>query len=77
VAIVAADSEGAEEFQRKDVAFRDYHGLTNADFKHPIFIFDAPGPFVEKRRNETWGPSQWIIAQAPSWPGCERITGWR
>ena len=21
--------------------------LTNADFKHPIFIFDTPGPFVE------------------------------
>ena len=66
VVIIAADSEGAEEFQRKDAAFRQYHGLTNADFKHPIFIFDTPGPFVEMRaRTGTWGPSRWIIEQAP------------
>ena len=65
VVIIAADSEGAEEFQRKDAAFRQYHGVTNADFKHPIFIFDTPGPFVEMRRNGTWGPSRWIIEQAP------------
>ena len=66
VVIIAADSEGAEEFQRKDAAFRQYHGLTNADFKHQIFIFDAPGPFVEMRaRTGTWGPSRWIIEQAP------------
>jgi hypothetical protein len=66
VVIIAADSEGAEEFQRKDAAFRQYHGLTNTDFKHQIFIFDAPGPFVEMRaRTGTWGPSRWIIEQAP------------
>jgi hypothetical protein len=66
VVIIAADSEGAEEFHRKDAAFRQYHGLTNADFKHPIFIFDTPGPFVEMRaRTGTWGPSRWIIEQAP------------
>ena len=66
VVIMAADSEGAEEFQRKDAAFRQYHGLTNADFKHQIFIFDAPGPFVEMRkRTGTWGLSRWIIEQAP------------
>jgi hypothetical protein len=66
VVIIAADSEGEEEFQRKDAAFRQYHGLTNADFKHQIFIFDAPGPFVGMRaRTGTWEPSRWIIEQAP------------
>jgi hypothetical protein len=66
VVIIAADSEGAEEFQRKDAAFRQYPGLTNADFRHQIFIFDAPGPFVEIRAGSgTWGPSRWIIEQAP------------
>jgi hypothetical protein len=65
VVIIAADGEGAEEFQRKEAASRKYYGLSNADFKHPIFVFEEPGPFVKKTNNGDWTPSEWIIEQAP------------
>jgi hypothetical protein len=65
VVIVAADGERAEEFQRKDQAFREYYNLTNDDFRHPIYVFENVGPFVEKR-GDVWAPSLWLLDVAPN-----------
>jgi hypothetical protein len=63
-ALMAADGERAEEFQRKDQAFRQYHNLSNDDFRYPVYVFDNVGPFVEKK-NDVWVPSLWLIGIAP------------
>jgi hypothetical protein len=62
-AYMAADSEKADEFKRRDEAFRQRHRLTTADYKHDIYVFDEPGALVEKV-GDVWVPSRWIIKQA-------------
>jgi hypothetical protein len=61
---MAADSEKADEFKRRDEAFRQRHGLTDADFRHNIYVVDEPGAFLEKLPGDVWAPSLWMIAQA-------------
>jgi hypothetical protein len=63
VVIVAADGERADEFKRKDEAFRALHGLTNADYRHSLHVVEDTGPFTEKV-GAVWVPSRWIIALA-------------
>jgi hypothetical protein len=64
VVFIAADGERAEEFQRKDQAFRQYYNLSNGDFRYPVYVFDNVGAFVEKRK-DVWVPSLWLIGIAP------------
>jgi hypothetical protein len=60
---IAADGEKGAEFKRKDEAFRAFHGLTNADYKHSLHVIEDTGSLTEKVNN-VWAPSLWIIEWA-------------
>lgn len=60
---VAADNEKADEFKRRDEAFRQQHRLGPADYRHNIYVIDEPGALVE-RQTGVLVPSDWIIRTA-------------
>ena len=60
---IAADNEKADEFKRRDEAFRQRHGLVAADYKHDIYVFDEPGVFLEMV-DGAWVPTLWMIETA-------------
>jgi hypothetical protein len=76
VVIIAADGERAEEFKRKDEAFRALHGLTNADYRHSLHVVEDTGSFTEKV-GAIWVRRAGSSRLRAFWRNCAKRKSWR